>query len=67
MAAMCHHTASMVKISVRLPDDVHAEVVKAAEKARRSLNSEIVHRLEMSLTWEEEFFRRQEDKKKKKR
>jgi Arc-like DNA binding domain len=35
-----------VRITLRLPTDLHAWLVAQAKSARRSLNSEIVHRLE---------------------
>jgi predicted HicB family RNase H-like nuclease len=35
------------RITLRLPADVHAWLVTEAKRARRSLNSEIVHRLEV--------------------
>lgn len=34
---------------LRLPHDLHAAIVKAAEENGRSMNNEIVHRLERSL------------------
>lgn len=34
-------------ITVRLPADLHAWLAAQAKSARRSLNSEIVHRLEV--------------------
>jgi predicted HicB family RNase H-like nuclease len=40
----------MVRITLRLPDDVHTRLVAQAETDRRSLNSEIVHLLEVALT-----------------
>jgi predicted HicB family RNase H-like nuclease len=40
----------MVRITLRLPDDVHARLALQAEADRRSLNSEIVHLLEIALT-----------------
>ena len=35
-----------VRITLRLPADLHAWLVDQAKSARRSLNSEIVYRLE---------------------
>ncbi|MFI7138186.1 Arc family DNA-binding protein [Streptomyces massasporeus] len=35
-----------VRITLRLPADLHAWLVSEAKRARRSLNSEILHRLE---------------------
>ncbi|WP_106972683.1 Arc family DNA-binding protein, partial [Streptomyces yerevanensis] len=40
----------MVQLTLRLPDDVHARLTAQAEVDRRSLNSEIVHLLEVALT-----------------
>jgi predicted HicB family RNase H-like nuclease len=37
-----------VRITLRLPADLHAWLVSQAKAARRSLNSEILHRLETS-------------------
>jgi predicted HicB family RNase H-like nuclease len=39
----------MVTLTVRLPDDLHAKIVKLAEKERRSLNAEVIVRLEASV------------------
>ncbi|MBT2525280.1 Arc family DNA-binding protein [Streptomyces sp. ISL-99] len=36
-----------VRITLRLPADLHAWLAAQAKSARRSLNSEIVHRLEV--------------------
>ncbi|MDX3539572.1 Arc family DNA-binding protein [Streptomyces sp. MB09-01] len=36
-----------VRITLRLPADLHSWLVTQAKSARRSLNSEIVHRLEV--------------------
>ncbi|MEV5932957.1 toxin-antitoxin system HicB family antitoxin [Streptomyces sp. NPDC093250] len=36
-----------VRITLRLPADLHARLVAEAKRARRSLNSEILHRLEV--------------------
>ncbi|MGP3979695.1 Arc family DNA-binding protein [Streptomyces sp. KR80] len=38
-----------VRITLRLPSDIHSQLTAQARTARRSLNSEIVHRLELSL------------------
>ncbi|MER6749257.1 Arc family DNA-binding protein [Streptomyces fungicidicus] len=35
-----------VRITLRLPADLHSWLVAQAKSARRSLNSEILHRLE---------------------
>ncbi|MFF4420077.1 Arc family DNA-binding protein [Streptomyces sp. NPDC001549] len=40
----------MIRITLRLPDDVHERLTSQAEADRRSLNSEIVHLLEVALT-----------------
>ena len=40
----------MVKVTVRIPDELHARLVSQAETDRRSLNSEILHLLEVALT-----------------
>ena len=37
------------RVSLRLPTDLHARLVAQAKKDRRSLNSEIVHLLEVAL------------------
>jgi len=36
-----------VRITLRLPEDLHAWLAAQAKSARRSLNSEILHRLEV--------------------
>ncbi|WP_319268920.1 Arc family DNA-binding protein [Streptomyces europaeiscabiei] len=36
--------------SLRIPDELHARLVSQAETDRRSLNSEILHLLEVALT-----------------
>jgi predicted HicB family RNase H-like nuclease len=38
------------RISLRLPTDLHSRLVEEARADRRSLNSEIVHLLEVALT-----------------
>ncbi|TQE19284.1 Arc family DNA-binding protein [Streptomyces ipomoeae] len=40
----------MVKVTVRFPGELHARLVAQAETDRRSLNSEILHLLEVALT-----------------
>ncbi|MBE8469535.1 Arc family DNA-binding protein [Streptomyces justiciae] len=40
----------MVKVTVRIPDELHARLVAQAETDRRSLNSEILYMLEVALT-----------------
>ncbi|MEV4086438.1 Arc-like DNA binding dprotein [Nonomuraea fuscirosea] len=42
----------MIRITLRLPDDVHAQLLTQAETDRRSLNSEIVHLIEVALNAE---------------
>ena len=37
----------MMKTNLRLPDDLHDELVKAADAAERSLDAEIVYRLKL--------------------
>jgi predicted HicB family RNase H-like nuclease len=39
-----------VKITVRLPADLHARLVESAKEHDRSLNSEIVHLAKLSLS-----------------
>lgn len=39
----------MIRITLRLPDDVHERLTRQAEKDRRSLNSETVHLIEVGL------------------
>lgn len=43
----------MIRITLRLPDDVHSRVAARAETERRSLNSQIVHLLETGLAADE--------------
>jgi hypothetical protein len=43
------HRQSKVQPKVRLPSDLHKRLVQQADKARRSLNQEIVIRLEESF------------------
>ncbi|WP_308039153.1 Arc family DNA-binding protein [Streptomyces sp. PSKA30] len=38
-----------VRITLRLPSDIHARLTAQARAARRSLNSEILHRIEVGL------------------
>ncbi|HEX5497551.1 MAG TPA: Arc family DNA-binding protein [Mycobacteriales bacterium] len=38
------------KITVRIPDDLHARIVTAAQADRRSLNGEILWLVEQALT-----------------
>jgi predicted HicB family RNase H-like nuclease len=42
-----------VNLSLRIPRDIHRAVKHRAVRARRSLNGEIIHRLEQSLMAEE--------------
>jgi predicted HicB family RNase H-like nuclease len=49
MPPFYHYTRGMndeTKITLRLPADLHQWLTAQAKSARRSLNSEIVHRLE---------------------
>ncbi|MER6605813.1 toxin-antitoxin system HicB family antitoxin [Streptomyces sp. NPDC000927] len=39
----------MVKLNLRLPDDLHARLTAQAAADRRSLNSEILHLIEVGL------------------
>jgi plasmid stability protein len=39
----------MVKFNLRLPDDLHARLAAQAAADRRSLNSEILHLIEVAL------------------
>ncbi|MEU2979454.1 Arc family DNA-binding protein [Streptomyces hirsutus] len=52
MASSWHHSsvADEKRISLRLPTDLHARLVEQARTDRRSLNSEIIHLLEVTLT-----------------
>ena len=38
-----------IKTALRLPSDLHARIQVAAENAGRSMNAELIHRLEMSF------------------
>jgi hypothetical protein len=40
----------MIRITLRLPDDLHAQVTAAAERDRRSLNAEILYLIEKGLS-----------------
>ncbi|MEU0818390.1 Arc family DNA-binding protein [Streptomyces mirabilis] len=40
----------MIRFSLRIPTDLHAQVTARAAADRRSLNSEILHLLEVALT-----------------
>ncbi|WP_409472808.1 Arc family DNA-binding protein [Streptomyces sp. HC307] len=40
----------MLKFTLRIPEDLHARLTTQAEIDRRSLNSEILHLLEVALT-----------------
>ncbi|GGK57912.1 hypothetical protein Ppa06_16240 [Planomonospora parontospora subsp. parontospora] len=39
----------MVRFSLRIPDDLHDRIAARAGKDRRSVNSEILHLLEVAL------------------
>lgn len=39
----------MISITVRMPPDVRDKIYNLAEKERRSINSEIIHLIELSL------------------
>lgn len=45
MGPVYTHHGAMKQLNVRLPDDLHARLVRLAETDHRSLNSEIVHML----------------------
>jgi predicted HicB family RNase H-like nuclease len=50
MPPLYHYDRGMneeTKITLRLPSDLHRWLTAQARSARRSLNSEIVHRLEV--------------------
>lgn len=40
----------MIRFALRLPEDLHAQLVAQAAFDRRSINSEILHLLETALT-----------------
>ncbi|MFG2883951.1 Arc family DNA-binding protein [Streptomyces sp. NPDC048297] len=40
----------MIKFTLRIPDHMHERLTTQAETDRRSLNSEILHLLEVALT-----------------
>ena len=44
----------MVAINVRLPDELHQRMTKTAKDSFRSLNGEIIHRLQNSYEQQEE-------------
>ncbi|MFD0655730.1 FitA-like ribbon-helix-helix domain-containing protein [Thermocatellispora tengchongensis] len=44
-----HYSGVMIRITLRLPDEVHARLIARAATDRRSLNSQIVHLLECAL------------------
>ena len=44
----------MKNLNVRLPDELHARLVAAAENSRRSLNSEVLWLLDNALNTEQE-------------
>lgn len=43
---------SYVKTQLRLPVELHEQIVEASEKSRRSMNAELVVRLEQSFARE---------------
>ena len=47
-----------IRITVRLPQELHERLVKLTEHERRSLNSEILSLLEQSLNYREDDIRR---------
>jgi hypothetical protein len=42
----------MIKMNLRLPDDLRDELARRASSAKRSINSEIIFRLDLSLRFE---------------
>ncbi|WP_112469620.1 Arc family DNA-binding protein [Streptomyces triticisoli] len=40
----------MIKFTLRIPDDLHARLAAQADTDRRSLNSELLHLLEVGLS-----------------
>lgn len=40
----------MISITVRMPHEIRDRIYDLAEKERRSINSEIIHLLELSLS-----------------
>lgn len=44
----------MKRISLRMPDDLHAQVQQAAERDQRSLHAQILWLIQQSLTQGEE-------------
>ncbi|MFD2352437.1 toxin-antitoxin system HicB family antitoxin [Nonomuraea ferruginea] len=51
MPLACHHERmeTEVRITLRLPADLHARLTAQAKTDRRSLNAEIVHLLEAAI------------------
>jgi len=47
--ADCLYNDAMKKVTIRIPDELHTEIAKAAKRNRRSLNSEILHAIESYL------------------
>ena len=43
------------QLKLRLPEDLKDKIAKAAEKSGRSMNAEIVSRLEQSIDFEDEY------------
>ncbi|MEX5634788.1 toxin-antitoxin system HicB family antitoxin [Parafrankia sp. FMc2] len=49
MAPFSPHNGVVKQVKLRLPDDLHARLVEAAQREDRSLNGQIVHLLRRSL------------------
>ncbi|AXE78398.1 toxin-antitoxin system HicB family antitoxin [Streptomyces atratus] len=49
MAPFWPYSGAMVKLNLRIPDDLHVRLAAQAAADRRSLNSEILHLIEVGL------------------
>lgn len=49
MAPLWPYSGAMVKLNLRLPEELHARLAAQATADRRSLNSEILHLIEVGL------------------
>ena len=45
-------TMSNVRLNIRIPDDLHAELVERAKGSKRSLNSQMIYFLDLSVRFE---------------
>jgi hypothetical protein len=45
-------TMSTVRLNIRIPDDLHAELVERAKGSKRSLNSQMIYFLDLSVRFE---------------